>query len=154
MSLTWEPVGYENFEFSSNQGSVVTTYKHLVSVFGPPHCEGDDKTTVEWRVKFSDGVLASIYDWKAYKTPKGLFNWSIGGYDKKASENVKMVLGPVQTTEDSETSEQNATEAKNDPSLTKLNRIESLMDELERSRITMTRSSLFAEIRGIIRGSI
>ena len=61
--------------FASNQtcgtslkGYTSATYKQLVAVLGEPTFNtpsGDDKTQVEWVVKFKNDYF-TIYDWKTY----------------------------------------------------------------------------------------
>jgi hypothetical protein len=65
------------------QGYVRAYYHELVEVFGAPE-GGGDKTTVEWALKFEDGTVATIYDWKEYETPMGSYDWHIGGKSKQA----------------------------------------------------------------------
>jgi len=80
---------------TSLQGYVQATYDQLVQVFGKPHYGPDaqeDKTTCEWQMEFSDGTVATIYDWKHSSTPYGLYQWHIGGYDEQALFNVHEVF--------------------------------------------------------------
>ena len=72
---------------TSLQGYVQAYYHQLVAVFGEPQ-EGGDKTTVEWVLKFADGTVATIYDWKEYETPMGLHRWHIGGRSQRAVDRV------------------------------------------------------------------
>jgi hypothetical protein len=65
------------------QGYVRAYYHELVEVFGAPE-GGGDKTTVEWALKFEDGTVATIYDWKEYETPMASYDWHIGGKSKQA----------------------------------------------------------------------
>ena len=39
-------------------------------------------------LEFADGTVATIYDWKEYETPMGLYSWHIGGMSKKAVDRV------------------------------------------------------------------
>ena len=66
------------------QGHIKTTYEELVNVFGEPTSLSGDKVTVEWTLLFSDGTVASIYDWKLSETPMGVYNWHIGGMSQHA----------------------------------------------------------------------
>jgi hypothetical protein len=53
---------------TSLKGYTKATYKRLVEVLGPPtfsEASGDDKTQVEWVVKFGNSYF-TIYDWKTY----------------------------------------------------------------------------------------
>lgn len=69
------------------QGYVQAYYHQLVEVFGEPE-GGGDKTTVEWCLEFEDGTVATIYDWKEYDTPMGLYSWHIGGESNLAVDRV------------------------------------------------------------------
>jgi hypothetical protein len=81
---------------TSLQGFFECTFNDVVAKFGEP-IEGDgDKTTVEWVIKFEDGSVGTIYDYKAGQSPQyfpdDLYNWHIGGHSKKAYDNVSAVL--------------------------------------------------------------
>jgi hypothetical protein len=60
------------------------TYKDLLRILGEPtynEPSGDNKTQVEWNLKFNNEVY-SIYDWKTYNkeyTLNELNHWNIGG---------------------------------------------------------------------------
>ena len=69
---------------TSLQGTIATTYDRLVEIFGEPNGSPCEKSTVEWRLRFPDGTIATIYDWKLNNTPKDLYDWHIGGFNKKA----------------------------------------------------------------------
>lgn len=76
-------------------GYVKTTREELVKFFGEPtysYGEGD-KVTVEWTLSFSNGDVATIYDWKRYElgTPElnEIYDWHIGG-------NTSAVAGLIQ----------------------------------------------------------
>jgi hypothetical protein len=77
---------------TSLQGYIATTYDKLVETFGEPNGSSGDKTNSEWILKFPDGTIATIYDWKLSQTPKDLYDWHIGGHSKKA---VGAVLGAM-----------------------------------------------------------
>ena len=72
---------------TSLQGYIEAYYHQLVEVFGEPE-GGGDKTTVEWCLSFEDGTVATIYDWKEYDTPLGLYQWHIGGRNNLAVARV------------------------------------------------------------------
>lgn len=72
---------------TSLQGYTEAYYHQLVEVFGEPEGSGD-KTTAEWCLQFEDGTVATIYDWKEYETPTGLYRWHIGGHSQKAVDRV------------------------------------------------------------------
>ena len=70
------------------QGTVNTSYDRLVNLFGEPITRSDDKFQVEWAVKFDDGTLATIYDWKEDTNPSDVTEWHIGGFSQAAVYNV------------------------------------------------------------------
>jgi hypothetical protein len=78
------------------QGYVKTTYHHLVSAFGQPEFGPNnhtgDKVTCEWCLRFEDGTVATIYEWKNGFTPMGMEEWHIGGNSRYAVERVLEVL--------------------------------------------------------------
>ena len=76
---------------TSLQGYIPATYDQLVERFGQPE-GGGDKTTVEWCLKFADGTVATIYDWKVDETPMSMYNWHIGGKNKTAVARVTHAL--------------------------------------------------------------
>ena len=82
------------------QGRVGADYKQLVRLFGQP-TEGDGcKTDAEWEVKFSDGVVATIYNWKdghnfcgeGGKDTNKIKRWNVGGRSQSAIVNVLNIL--------------------------------------------------------------
>ena len=77
-----------------NQGSVCAYYDELVTAFGEPlGPSGDGKVQAEWVVKFDNGILATIYDYKQYDTDaRDVVNWSIGGHSWQAEYYVKEAL--------------------------------------------------------------
>jgi hypothetical protein len=84
---------------TSYKGYIVTTYQELCEVFGPPDDGPNDldadKVTCCWRLKFADGTVASIYDWKTGSTPFGEYDWHIGGHNIKAVNRVKTAMRSV-----------------------------------------------------------
>jgi hypothetical protein len=73
------------------QGTIATTYDKLVETFGEPNGSPREmetayvaKTNSLWILKFPDGTIATIYDWKLKNTPTDLYDWHIGGHNKKA----------------------------------------------------------------------
>jgi len=77
---------------TSLKGHIVTTYAELVEKFGEPN-KGSDKTTVEWRLDFEDGTVATIYDWKYGETPMHKTEWNIGGKNSDAVFRVYETMG-------------------------------------------------------------
>ena len=76
---------------TSLQGYVETTLEVLEGRFGEG-LGGGDKTTREWVLEFSDGTVATIYDWKEYTTPTGMYSWHIGGKTKQAVWNAEAAI--------------------------------------------------------------
>ena len=80
------------------QGSVLTTRAKLTKAFGEPMQYEASKITIQWGIKFEDGTIATIYDWKRYElgTPDidEEIIYNIGGYDPKAVTNVTDALKP------------------------------------------------------------
>jgi len=75
------------------QGYVGTTYNELFEKFGSQHSRGDHfKTTCEWHIKFEDGTIATIYDWKRDEHYTDCEHWNIGGNRIEAVEYVKRIL--------------------------------------------------------------
>jgi hypothetical protein len=71
------------------QGYIRANYNDLVRVFGEPNNgDGGYKVQAEWNLKFSDGTVATIYDWKEDRSPKYVRDWHIGGFNKKAVDLV------------------------------------------------------------------
>jgi hypothetical protein len=85
---------------SSVVGNVDVTYKELKSLFGTPIKSDDGKTDASWQIKFSDGTVASIYNWKNGKAYLGeigkpvekITNWHVGGFGTEALVLVQLTL--------------------------------------------------------------
>lgn len=76
---------------SGRVGTLKATYEEIIEVLGEP-CFGessDGKIRAEWVIRFDDGILATIYDYKQYGTPlEEVTSWSIGGFSPKAEVHV------------------------------------------------------------------
>ncbi len=81
----------EQFNGTHLQGYVGTTFAKLQDLLGEG-LGGGDKTTQEWCIEFSDGTVATIYDWKEYDTPTGYYDWHVGGTERRAVQLVKDLL--------------------------------------------------------------
>jgi len=78
-----------NVNGTSVRGFLICNYQELVDRFGKPLSAGfdDSKSDAEWHIKFEDGAVATIYNWKNgrnYLGDEGLYpweimNWNIGG---------------------------------------------------------------------------
>lgn len=79
-----------NADMCSGRGSVDTTYSTLISLFGKP-CpiySFDGKVRAEWIIKFDDGTIATIYDWKENQPLEQVTDWHVGGFSPKALDLV------------------------------------------------------------------
>jgi predicted RNA polymerase sigma factor len=81
-----------NINGTTLQGTIKTTFGHLVATLGEPLRDGD-KSTAEWHLDFPDGVVVTIYDWANSNTPEGPYEWHIGGISKDAVDRVSRLLG-------------------------------------------------------------
>lgn len=78
---------------SSYQGQMHASFDDLVAIFGQPLNGDCDKVQVEWHLKFEDGTVATIYDWKRYGTkPEDVTVWNIGGFNSTAARYVREAL--------------------------------------------------------------
>jgi hypothetical protein len=91
---------FKAFNGTCLQGHVYADYKVLKKVFGKPS-EGDGyKVDAEWDVVFSDGTIATIYNYKDGKNYNGsrglaktqITDWHVGGRSARAVANVEAVL--------------------------------------------------------------
>lgn len=88
---------------TSLQGYIDASYEELVAVFGEPDRVCDEyKVDAEWTIRFENGVVATIYnykDGKHYCGEEGLDvedirDWHIGGgYGQEAAILVQEELG-------------------------------------------------------------
>jgi hypothetical protein len=89
---------------TSLTGYITTTRAELENVFGKPSHESFpspyEKVTAEWGIKFDNGVVATIYDWKRYELGTPSFNevyeWHVGGNAPEATSLVKEALSTTQ----------------------------------------------------------
>ena len=91
-----------DFSGTGLQGQVTVTYEKLVRCFGEPTCTYDDgKVQAQWCLRFADGTMATIYDWKAGdaycgsgrgKPVEKITDWHIGGYSEYAVTRVREYL--------------------------------------------------------------
>ena len=82
------------------QGYVDAKYAELVSLFGKP-TDGDGyKVDAEWMLRFEDGAVATIYNYKNGKNYNGdeglaveqIDHWHIGGLSKAVVDRVQIAL--------------------------------------------------------------
>ena len=100
LQFTTHNDGEIEFHGTCLQGRIDATFKELSSIFGEPH-EGDGyKVDAEWDVRFGDGTVATVYNWKdgpnyngADGTPvEHITDWHVGGIDRKAFERIEATL--------------------------------------------------------------
>jgi hypothetical protein len=75
---------------TSLQGYYTTTYDQLVAAFGEPDGPSD-KVTAEWVLSIR-GQVVTIYDYKEGRTPKGKYDWHVGGKSRKAVEALDSLI--------------------------------------------------------------
>ena len=75
-------------------------FSHLVKEFGAPITKNLDKSDAVWAIRFGDGTVATIYNWKNGKNYRGseglelddIREWNVGGKTTQALHNVTEVL--------------------------------------------------------------
>jgi hypothetical protein len=82
---------HHGYETLGKVGYVETTYNDLVRVFGEP-LEGFDKTNAEWYIKFPDGVMANVYDYKMDYIPQTVFPWHVGSGSVEAVHRIASLV--------------------------------------------------------------
>ena len=94
---------FETLKQDTSNGSLMGTFdstrRKIEEVFGAPTFTTDEeweKVTIEWVIKFEDGTVASIYDWKRYEegTPAldEEYEWHIGGKSIRAAELISQAM--------------------------------------------------------------
>ena len=100
----------EWWDGSHLQGYAGTHYDALVRAFGEPTtCDGF-KVDWQWLIKFDDGTVATVYNWKngpnylgnhEGKKPNQITQWHVGGKADRALTLVREVLScPTQSDEE------------------------------------------------------
>ena len=74
------------------QGYITATYAELVRVFGEPDEGCDGKTRAEWGLRFPEGTIATIYDWKSDLPVQSVSQWNVGGHFARAVQHVENAL--------------------------------------------------------------
>jgi hypothetical protein len=83
------------------QGKLVADYDSLVKLFGQPITEGLDKSDAEWEIRFDDGDIATVYNWKNGKNYCGdqgvevgqIREWNVGGRDLDSYYKIWDLIG-------------------------------------------------------------
>lgn len=84
---------------TSYQGEMNFSYVRLCELFGAPLPGDAYKVDAEWILKFEDGTVATIYNWKdgpnycgVDGTPvEEIKDWHIGGHNRRAYELVEEI---------------------------------------------------------------
>ena len=84
------------------QGYIECSYQDLVNVFGEEQSTNFDnyKSDAEWDIRFQDGLVATIYNYKDGKNYCGseglekvdLTEWHIGGQNSEVLDRIKQIL--------------------------------------------------------------
>lgn len=94
---------------TSLQGYVTVPFSKLVAIFGEPGESDGYKVAFEWDLKFADGTVATVYDWKRTNLYDGDLpepaelrstdwsEWNIGGRSKRAVELVQAAIAGAQS---------------------------------------------------------
>lgn len=96
-TLVFFPATREETYGKGLQGYVTACKADMISIFGEPNIPAseDGKIMMEWAIKFADGTIATIYDWKNEGTLEMAYNkefeWNVGG-NAKAVAYVQQVL--------------------------------------------------------------
>jgi len=82
------------------QGEVNATYEELTNLFGAPHGGDGYKVDAEWEIKFDDGRVATVYNWKDGRNYCGeqgtpveqIAEWHVGGDNPMVVQRVQILL--------------------------------------------------------------
>lgn len=85
---------------TSFQGEVEADYYAIRKLFWEPTLGDGYKVDAQWKIKFSDGTIATIYNWKNGRSYIGrhgtattkIIHWHVGGFSPRAFELVKAHL--------------------------------------------------------------
>ena len=99
--LTVKKANWQAVNGTSLKGHIDIDYATLVKIFGKEHSDGDGyKVDCEWDLQFSNGVVATIYNYKDGKNycgrsglaKKNLTDWHIGGKSTMAERTVEQYI--------------------------------------------------------------
>ena len=82
------------------QGVVRVSYQDLRQIFGQDTCYDDYKSDAEWVVKFGDGQIATIYNYKDGRNYLGddgmpkenIIDWHVGGNSKDVYYRIEEII--------------------------------------------------------------
>ena len=89
-----------NVNGTSLSGYISVDYNTICKVFGEPTESDGYKTDAEWMIQFSDGKVATIYNWKDGKNYCGasglnvedIKEWHIGGHCNEVVSRIQNLL--------------------------------------------------------------
>jgi hypothetical protein len=92
---------FDGVNGSHRQGHIQTRYDDLVRMFGEPMESDGYKVDAEWVLKFDDGKIATIYNWKNGRNYMGKYgqdvfditNWNIGGHHEIVVNRIHEIIG-------------------------------------------------------------
>jgi len=89
---TWKDAGG-----TSLKGYITASYDELVELFGEPDPGCGTKVEAEWVVRFDDGLVATVYNWKNGPAYGGveverITDWNVGGHSEAAPERIERLL--------------------------------------------------------------
>jgi hypothetical protein len=98
--LTFKNASWGAVGGTSLQGYIDADYNVLKKLFGKPGNGDGYKVDAEWEILFSDGTVATIYNYKDGKNYNGasglaktkIRDWHVGGRSARAVRNVEQVL--------------------------------------------------------------
>lgn len=96
---------------TSYKGCLDVSFSTLVDIFGPPSIADEFKVDAQWLIKFEDGLVATIYNWKNgrnYRQQSGLDvedikDWNVGGKKEEVVDRINSILGLICSEDDSST---------------------------------------------------
>jgi hypothetical protein len=84
------------------QGLITTTYDEIVARFGKQLTSGFDdyKSDAEWHIRWEDGMIGTIYNWKNGRNYLGshgldvwqITEWSIGGSSPDVVQRIRQII--------------------------------------------------------------
>lgn len=84
---------------TSYQGDLLVPYQTLVTILGAPLPGDGYKVDAEWHIRFEDGAVATIYNWKNGPNYLGedarldwVDEWNVGGHDPEVVTRLARVL--------------------------------------------------------------
>ena len=89
-----------NVNGTSLKGYVIADYNAICEIFGEPTESDGYKSDAEWVIQFSDGKVATIYNWKNGRNYCGsvgldvgdIKEWHIGGHCHESASRIQNLL--------------------------------------------------------------